>query len=465
MMDEQRLARLASEILAWSQSTLIVNLRFLDSAIDALPLIPYEGRFACDARILFYDPIYVLKQYKREPNSINADYLHILLHCVFRHYKTEGIEDARLWDLACDICVEAVLNELSLPCLERKRQARQEAALRDLREELKILSAKKIYQYLQTSALEERELSELERLFYADEHGLWYKEGRKSPELRKAEGKDIESKESRTISAEGLQGASDTRKGIDKEAQGEDDPDEIWQSISKKMQVELETFSKSRGESAGSIVQMLRVLNRQRYNYADFLRKFSCLNESIKLNDQEFDYIFYSYGLELYGKVPLIEPLEYKEDLLIKEFVIAIDTSASVSGELVQSFLEKTYNILKQEESFSKRINMRILQCDSGIQEDVRIHSKAEFMNYLNTMSLKGFGCTDFRPVFDHIEELRKNKELTRLDGLLYFTDGHGTFPSKKPDYKTAFLFVDDEGKSPEVPLWAIKLVLSAEDL
>jgi predicted metal-dependent peptidase len=50
--------------------------------------------------------------------------------------------------------------------------------------------------------------------------------------------------------------------------------------------------------------------------------------------------------------MPLIEPLEYKEVRRIKDFVIAIDTSGSVSGEEVQTFLQKTYNILLQENSF-----------------------------------------------------------------------------------------------------------------
>ena len=65
----------------------------------------------------------------------------------------------------------------------------------------------------------------------------------------------------------------------------------------------------------------------------------------MKINDDEFDYSFYTYGLQLYEKMPLIEPLEYKEIKAIKEFVIAIDTSGSTSGELVQTFLQKTYII------------------------------------------------------------------------------------------------------------------------
>ena len=57
--------------------------------------------------------------------------------------------------------------------------------------------------------------------------------------------------------------------------------------------------------------------------------------ETMKINDDEFDYVFYTYGLKLYKKMPLVEPLEYKEVKRIKEFVIAIDTSGSVNDKMI----------------------------------------------------------------------------------------------------------------------------------
>lgn len=163
--------------------------------------------------------------------------------------------------------------------------------------------------------------------------------------------------------------------------------------------------------------------------------------------------------------MPLIEPLEYKEVKRIKEFVIAIDTSGSVSGELVQHFIQKTYNILKQEESFFTKINLHIIQCDAEIQQDVKITSQEEFDEYLKDMQLYGFGGTDFRPVFDYVEKLRQDREFINLKGLIYFTDGWGEFPVSQPDYHTAFVFIEDDYYNPEVPVWAIKLVLTSNEL
>ena len=33
------------------------------------------------------------------------------------------------------------------------------------------------------------------------------------------------------------------------------------------------------------------------------------------------------------------------------------------------------------------------------------------------------------------------------------------------PDYKVAFVFIDDGQINPDVPVWAIKLILKEEDL
>ena len=76
-----------------------------------------------------------------------------------------------------------------------------------------------------------------------------------------------------------------------------------------------------------------------------------------------------------------------------------------------------------------------------------------------------GLGGTDFRPVFALVDELVKNREFGNLKGLIYFTDGYGTFPERKPDYQTAFVFVEDEYNNPDVPPWAIKLVLQKDEI
>ena len=57
-----------------------------------------------------------------------------------------------------------------------------------------------------------------------------------------------------------------------------------------------------------------------------------------------------------------------------------------------------------------------------------------------------------------------KEKEFVDLRGLIYFTDGYGDFP-EKPDYKTVFIFLEDNFNNPDIPAWAIKVVLSSAQI
>ena len=67
--------------------------------------------------------------------------------------------------------------------------------------------------------------------------------------------------------------------------------------------------------------------------------------------------------------------------------------------------------------------------------------------------------------MFEYVEKLKEEKEFTNLKGMIYFTDGFGTFPAKKPDYETAFVFMNNDYNVPDVPPWAIKLIFSDDDI
>ena len=95
----------------------------------------------------------------------------------------------------------------------------------------------------------------------------------------------------------------------------------------------------------------------------------------------------------------------------------------------------------------------------------MRITSEEDLERYISTMSILGLGGTDFRPVFDYVDGLIEAGEFSDLKGLIYFTDGFGIYPARKPDYETAFVFLDNEYNEPDVPPWAIRLLLQDEDI
>lgn len=115
-----------------------------------------------------------------------------------------------------------------------------------------------------------------------------------------------------------------------------------WKEQNEKLQTEMETFSKEASENAENILNQVQIENRNRYDYRKFLEKFAILKEEMQVDQDSFDYIFYNYGMEMYGNMPLIEPQETKELRKIEDFVIAIDTSMSCKEELIKKFLEET---------------------------------------------------------------------------------------------------------------------------
>ena len=443
----------AHDILTLARSLLIVRLRFLDIAIGRLELVPADGKtYATNGTRILYGPKHVVRSYKSENERPARDYLHMILHCIYSHMFVGSLEDPDLWDLACDITVESTINDLGLDVTDSSRKSAQAAETSRLLTEVNMLTAEKLYHHFLTSGMYDAEIARLSELFRADDHSCWH-----GPKPRRSE-------------------SSDEKDLNDKSSIDDEDDDftidmplpeigEEWKEIAEKVEDALETFFKEQGNEEGGLVQNLKAVNREKYDYAAFLKKFSVLGETLGVNDEEFDYIFYTYGLKLYENMPLVEPLEYKESRRIREFVIAIDTSASTSGDLVQKFLQKTYNILKSTESYFSRVNIHIIQCDADIQEHVKITSEEEFDRYINSMDILGLGGTDFRPVFRLVDDLIEAGEFSDLRGLIYFTDGYGTFPAYKPVYQTAFVFLDDEYSNPDVPPWAIKLVLQDDEI
>lgn len=428
--DERRQTaeRLAGDVLTLSRSTLMLNFRFLDRALSGLEFKCTDAlRFATDGRRLYFEPWYVLGQYKAERTVMNRDMMHCILHCVFRHNFVGKDIDRLRWDLACDMAAESTMNDLKAPCLAAHRCRGQLVILDTVRSEVCELTAERIYKWLGDRQIPEEELRELRLAFFADEHGVWYGEH------------------------------------ADPDAKSEDiDIEQLWKEISRRMQTELETMAE---DKSSPLVQSLRSLNRAKHDYSEFLRRFGVRSETLKISDEEFDNNFYTYGLSLYGNMPLIEPLEYSEQRRIRDFVIAIDTSGSVKGDVVQSFIQHTHDILQRQENFFTKVNMHIIQCDERIREDALITCRADFEKYISEMEIKGLGKTDFRPVFAYVDELLRSRKLTDLRGLLYFTDGKGEFPAKKPAYDTAFILHLDGYDAPDTPAWAMRLELTEEDI
>ena len=612
---------LARKAVSLAQSYIVMRLRFMDMAVFRLAPSPADITLATEGAHLYYGEKHVLRRYMRADQAgLARDYLHVLMHCVFRHPFIDSLVDEPRWNLACDIAVEDVILSLEDAGFDQPDDAEKRVVIRQLAKHVRPLTAEKLYRYF----ADHPPMQEWHAMFMTDDHVLWHKpkqarqmaqpgdgdegdasEGggkprndggdRQPPEGEEAQpmppgdgdgsqegsrasasdaddddpgeqnqraamcmpGDDesAEREERRTMEAQASEGEtgksmgeyreshnSENRsvgRGMDTEGrdgmsagsqsrndrteggldaphslgsggdsgdarsqssasetggsgsgqndalmapeagenapeasmdedESDDDRDATareWKEVAERIQTDLDTFSRRRGQSAGALMTHLGEINREKIDYAAFLRRFTVLGEAAEINDEEFEHIFYTYGLRLYGNLPLIEPLETREVKRVRDFVIAIDTSASTSGDLVKKFLEKTRAILKGEENFFRKINLYIVQCDARVQEAVQITSQEAFDEYMADLEIKGLGGTDFRPVFRYVDELAARGAFTHLKGLIYFTDGFGTYPARKPDYDAAFVFLRDAHELPEVPPWAIRVVLEPEDI
>ena len=420
-------------ILQNARTELYMNMRYLDLALSGLKFqITTElWGIGTDGFSLFVHPKILADLYEKDRRLVNRVYLHCVYHCLFRHLIKTGKRQEQLWRISCDIAVEALADSMDCRSIRMGTSRFRRNWYDSLKQEMKVLTAEGIYRTLQRRRLSPYELQQLEENFCIDDHSLWPKaEPPGKPPMPQME--MLQNK---------------------------------WQDISEKTQTEMESFSKEASQGFGDLLDEMRVENRERYDYRTFLRKFAVMKEEMQVDPDTFDYVFYSFGLSMYGNMPLIEPQEYKEVHKIQEFVIVVDVSMSCSGELVKTFLEQTYSVLTESESFLKKVNIRILQCDEQVRADKKITCQEELKEYMEHFTLTGNGGTDFRPAFDYVNHLVEQKEFHNLKGMIYFTDGYGIYPKKRPVYETAFVFMEEDFSDALVPPRAIKLVIEKEEL
>ena len=234
---QQKVDQLAREVLLLSRNTLLVHLRFLDAALSQLDLKPGPWPLATDGERIFYDARQVLQLYRAERERPVRDYLHMVLHCVFRHNFVDTLLDHDCWDLACDVAVEAIITELNISAAAAGRQSRQTAVLEELRGAVKDLTAEKLYRHFLDHRPAPERFLKLRELFYADDHAPWYL----PPEQRLA-----------LIGRAGENASSDTEGGGTM-ARARAGLAQRWKDISERMQTDLETFSRQRGDTAGGL--------------------------------------------------------------------------------------------------------------------------------------------------------------------------------------------------------------------
>ena len=158
-----------------------------------------------------------------------------------------------------------------------------------------------------------------------------------------------------------------------------------------------------------------QVLAHKTVNWKSELRKF--------VGYQEFS-AFISSRKRLNRRFPIVQPGYVVQRKA--HFVVAVDSSGSVSDEEFGKFF-KEISIMH-----SAKIAITYVECDADIQLVAEYKKKPSVK-----IQRVGYGGTDFRPVFNFVKnKVYKNhrgeefKLYKKVDGVIYLTDGYGSFPS-----------------------------------
>lgn len=414
----------AEKIIEYSRNIIVINMRFFDAPLFAVAFknAPFIETVAMDGENFYYNDRYIVKCFAEDEKSVTRIILHSFMHFILRHDYNADRMISEFWDIACDIAVENLIIGLGVDAFSMDGDDVAMGKLLGLRKNVTYLTAERIYRHFRINDLSDTDKREYKTLFKKDEHTYF----------KKAENLEI--------------------------------TDEMWKKISQRIKTEIGTFSKD-GKISESLMENLKEATEDTYDYESILKRFSVPVEEIKVSLDEFDYIYYTYGLTHYDNMPFIEAMEYTENDKIRDFAIVLDTSASCKGSILKSFITETFNILTMTDTFSLNTNVHIIQCDYEVREDVVIKSKEDLDDFLRNGRLYGYGGTDYRPAFDYVNALIEKKQFEDFKGLIYFTDGYGIYPERAPEYDVMFVFLKEDNMRMEVPYWAIKVELNEEDI
>lgn len=448
----EELDRIGKRILEQTRTELYLDMHFLGPALGSLdPVMDLSTvSIGTDADTIRFNPRCLMTHYIEDPLWLRRVYLHMLLHCIFRHmfqtgrfegsgHEADGQPDGFLWDLCCDIAVESVVDSMEYPSVRRPVREKRSAFYEELQRAVGTLSAQRLYHYLASGERDGAKEAAMAEEFAMDDHGFW----ERMQQQTEAPAKPLPTQASSLP-------LIPTRRLNEEE----------WRRLANKVWLEM-TIGREAGTRTGEFLRYLSRDGSSRTDYHEFLKRFMIAGEEAGVDPDSFDYGFYNLGMELYGNMPLLEENEYREVQKVRQLIIVLDTSASCQDALVQRFLNETASMLLGKDLFYSRVDIHILECDDKVQNDIAITSLTQMEEYARHFCLKGGFGTDFRPAFAYVEELRRAKIIGKPRGLMYFTDGKGRYPAKPTDYDTAFVFAADEDPDTSgVPDWAMKLFI-----
>ena len=358
---------------------------FLASALMRLPIRDVTGMSWCptmatDGYHIFFNSDWVKSITDPELRGVIA---HELLHVLFNHSTRCGSRETIKWNIACDYAINLLLVEQGFLLPASGLMSREFVGL----------PAEEIYNRLLDSRKKpERSKSVNGQRNTDDAPGV----------LTEAEGDILAPDDPRVI---GVVGNSDM------DAQERADLIATLRSDAKeKLQGNSGAWFRSECNSADSAKIDWRSLLRQ-WLFDRIRTDWSLWPPSKKHIHRGF--IFPSIGVEAPGML-----------------IFAVDTSASMSNEELSLIFSE---IRSFRETFPCKLT--VLQADTNVRSVVEFEAM-DGSEFPERVKVVGRGGTDFRPVFDWIE----NNASGSPSALVYATDGYGSFPKSNTGFPVIWI-------------------------
>lgn len=402
-----KILRAVFQVLGRKRSFLYVFLELL----EPVP-VREEILLETDGRHLFYGPPQMIELYKnRKLREVEEQLLHILFHGILGHFKLRDLmKDKALVDQCMDLEVHELGRRMGNVTERRERIDSRSASMKTARQ-----------LYYECRAASTPFTSFDTHSLVKDHHEVWNRE--KSYHLYL---------DAQKISVEGLGGITDAWEQTSRLVFGkaETKGTELLRLAQQEQHIP--------GRGSAGVGTKYEAARENSRNYVDVLEEFFRCQEQYREDESTIDKKLYTYGFQTYGNVALIEPEELSERKTIGTVVVAVDTSGSCSGEVMCDFLREIGNILRDVSDMGSFEKIYLLQCDTEIQQVDCYESPEGFPTQLGRQ-MKGFGGTDFRPVFDWIEQ-QAEEGAGKPDVLIFLSDGEGIFPDEEPNYPVHFV-------------------------
>lgn len=165
----------------------------------------------------------------------------------------------------------------------------------------------------------------------------------------------------------------------------------------------------------------------------EFIDRFFKLEKKSKINwRDELKSAVERFHRDNYTLMPPSKKLLYKDIYLPScvsdrfKIVVAVDSSGSIDEVLLGEFIGELNYLTTTIQNYE----ITLLVCDDKIRSHQIFYSGDEIEVFV-----KGGGATDFRPIFEFIEQ-----NIDDVKILLYFSDLKGLFPTYEPNYEVKWI-------------------------